>query len=73
MREFIRMRNKGLRDFNSAIYHAEARGRAEGEARGEARGRAEGEARGKVEGEAQGKLEKAQEMALKLISKGKQP
>ncbi|MDR2766042.1 MAG: Rpn family recombination-promoting nuclease/putative transposase, partial [Holosporaceae bacterium] len=26
MREFIRMRNKGLRDFNSAIYHAEARG-----------------------------------------------
>jgi predicted transposase/invertase (TIGR01784 family) len=33
--EFIRMREKGLRDFNSAIGHAEKRGERRGEKRGE--------------------------------------
>jgi predicted transposase/invertase (TIGR01784 family) len=56
------MREKGLRDFNSAIGHAEARG--------EERGIAIGEERGKAEGKAEGELKKAREIALKLLSRG---
>ncbi len=43
LREYIRQREKTIRDYDSSMANALARGRAEGRAEGEAKGRVEGE------------------------------
>jgi len=62
LRRVAELREKGERDYNSAIADAKEDGIAEGEARGEARGRA----LGKVEGEQNMKIE----MAKKMLESG---
>jgi predicted transposase YdaD len=60
--ELLRMKEKGERDFNSAIKNSKLQGRVEGIAKGIAKGRVEGRIEGMAKGMAKGKKQAALSM-----------
>jgi predicted transposase/invertase (TIGR01784 family) len=68
--ELLRMKEKGERDFNSAMKNSRLQGIARGIAKGRVEGIAKGRIEGRVEGKAEGRIEEKKQTAQSMLQDG---